>query len=61
VLGHPLNALTWLADTLARRGRPLRAGMVVTTGSIVATQWPKAGETVEVEIESLGKAIARFR
>jgi 2-oxo-3-hexenedioate decarboxylase/2-keto-4-pentenoate hydratase len=60
VLGHPLNALVWLADTLARRGRPLRAGMAITTGSIVATQWPKAGETVEVEIEGLGKASARF-
>jgi 2-oxo-3-hexenedioate decarboxylase/2-keto-4-pentenoate hydratase len=60
VLGHPLNALVWLADTLARRGRPLRAGMVITTGSIVATQWPQAGETVEVEIEGLGKALATF-
>jgi 2-oxo-3-hexenedioate decarboxylase/2-keto-4-pentenoate hydratase len=60
VLGHPLNALAWLADMLARRGRPLRAGMVVTTGSIVATQFPKAGETVEVEIEGLGTAIASF-
>jgi 2-oxo-3-hexenedioate decarboxylase/2-keto-4-pentenoate hydratase len=60
VLGHPLNALTWLADTLARRGRPLRRGMAITTGSIVATQWPKPGETVEVEIEALGKAVARF-
>jgi 2-oxo-3-hexenedioate decarboxylase/2-keto-4-pentenoate hydratase len=60
VLGHPLNALVWLADTLARRGRPLRTGMAITTGSIVATQWPKAGETVEVEIEGLEKASAQF-
>lgn len=60
VLGHPLNALVWLADTLARRGRPLRAGMVITTGSIVATQWPLPGDTVEVEIEGLGKATASF-
>jgi 2-oxo-3-hexenedioate decarboxylase/2-keto-4-pentenoate hydratase len=60
VLGHPLNALTWLADMLARRGRSLRKGMAITTGSIVATQWPKPGETVEVEIEGLGKAVARF-
>jgi 2-keto-4-pentenoate hydratase len=60
VLGHPLNALTWLADARARRGNPLRKGMVITTGSIVATQWPKRGETVEVEVEQLGKAVARF-
>jgi 2-keto-4-pentenoate hydratase len=60
VLGHPLEALVWLADTLAARGRKLRAGMVVTTGSIVSTKWPEAGETVEVAIEGLGTAVARF-
>src|SRR5262249_23631793 len=60
VLGHPFEALAWLANTLAERGRPLRAGMVVSTGSIVSTKWPKPGETVTVEIEGLGEAVARF-
>ena len=60
VLGHPLNALVWLADNFAKRGRPLRRGMVVTTGSIVATKWPKAGETVVAAIEGLGEAVAHF-
>ena len=31
--GHPLRPLHWLANYLACRGSPLRAGMVVTTGS----------------------------
>ena len=60
VLGHPLNALAWLANTMAERGRPLRAGMVVSTGSIVSTKWPKPGDTVVAEIEGLGEAVAHF-
>jgi 2-keto-4-pentenoate hydratase len=31
--GHPLRPLYWLANYLAKRGDPLRAGMIVTTGS----------------------------
>src|SRR5260221_61694 len=60
VLGHPLAALAWLANTMAERGRPLRAGMVVSTGSIVSTKWPKAGDTVTAEIDGLGEAVAHF-
>jgi 2-keto-4-pentenoate hydratase len=60
VLGHPLNALAWLANTMAALGRPLRAGMVVLTGSIVSTKWPKPGDTVIAEIEGLGAAVAHF-
>ncbi len=60
VLGHPLSALAWLADTMAERGRPLRAGMVVSTGSIVSTKWPKPGDTVTAEIDGLGEAVAHF-
>jgi 2-keto-4-pentenoate hydratase len=31
--GHPLRPLVWLANFLAERGTPLRAGQIVTTGS----------------------------
>ena len=60
VLGHPLEALAWLANTMAGRGRPLRAGMIVSTGSIVSTKFPKPGDTVIAEIERLGEARAAF-
>lgn len=60
VLGHPLNALAWLANKLAERGRPLVAGMVVLTGSIVSTKWPQRNQTVTVSIDGLGEASARF-
>src|SRR6267378_708437 len=35
VMGNPLNALAWLAETLAAAGIPLRRGMIVMTGSMV--------------------------
>lgn len=56
VMGHPLNALTWLADKLAAAGTPLRRGMVVLTGSMVPIQYPVAGDRVLVEISGLGTA-----
>ena len=60
ILGHPLEALAWLADALAARGRELKAGEFVLLGSVVQTQWVAAGDLVEVEIDGLGQASARF-
>jgi 2-keto-4-pentenoate hydratase len=34
--------------------------MVISTGSIVSTKWPKAGDTVAAEIDGLGEAVAHF-
>ena len=56
VMGHPLNALSWLANKKAKHGTPLRRGMVVMTGSIVATKFPAAGDQCVVEIDGLGTA-----
>src|ERR1700716_4127689 len=39
VLGHPHNALAWLANHLAAEGRGLHAGQLVLTGSLVKTIW----------------------
>jgi 2-keto-4-pentenoate hydratase len=33
-LGHPANAVAWLARKLAERGKGLQAGMVVMTGTL---------------------------
>jgi 2-keto-4-pentenoate hydratase len=33
-LGHPANAIAWLAGKLSERGRSLRAGAVVMTGNL---------------------------
>lgn len=60
ILGHPLEALAWLADALAARGRHLRVGEFVLLGSVVETRWVEAGDRVEAAIEGLGLATATF-
>ena len=60
VMGHPFEALAWLAGGLADRGRGLRAGDVVMTGSIVATKWPSAGDEIVVAVDGLGETLLRL-
>ncbi|MDE0048752.1 MAG: fumarylacetoacetate hydrolase family protein [Rhodospirillales bacterium] len=60
VMGHPFEALTWLANHAAASGRPLQAGDVVLTGSVVETKWVEPGDTVLVAIEGLGEAGVTF-
>ncbi len=60
ILGHPLNALAWLANALAARGQALAGGEFVLLGSVVETRWVAAGDLVEIEIEGLGQASCRF-
>jgi 2-keto-4-pentenoate hydratase len=60
VLGHPHEALAWLANHLAAEGRGLHAGQIVLTGSLVKTVWLKAGDHVRMELEGLGKVEATF-
>jgi len=56
VMGHPLEALAWLANSRAKHGlEPLKAGQFVTLGSVVETRWLNAGDEVRVEIEGLGE------
>ena len=60
VLGHPHNALAWLANHLAASGRALRAGEIVLTGSLVKTIWLQAGDRVEMQLDGLGSVQATF-
>jgi 2-keto-4-pentenoate hydratase len=48
VLGHPLNAVVWLAQDLARHGIALKPGDLVSLGSFSKLMAPKAGLAVEV-------------
>jgi 2-keto-4-pentenoate hydratase len=54
VLGHPLEALVWLANSRAARGLGLQQGKFVFLGSLVETKWLDAGDAVRIEIEGLG-------
>jgi 2-keto-4-pentenoate hydratase len=53
-LGHPLEALAWIANNLAARGLGLWRGDVVITGSLVTSKFPKAGDVLRFEAEGLG-------
>ena len=56
VMGHPINALAWLANSLAAAGTPLKRGMIVMTGSMVPIQYPTAGDHISIEVSGLGSA-----
>ena len=54
-MGHPLDALAWLADHLASIGRGLLRGDVVITGSLVTSKFVTAGDRVLFALEELGQ------
>jgi len=60
VMGHPLAALAWLANRLAALDQPLKAGEVVSTGSLVKVEWLTGPCLAETEIVGLGRVAARF-
>lgn len=60
-LGHPMEALAFLANHLNDRGRTLRAGEFVMTGSSIVTQFPEAGDELVFTIDGLGTATLRCR
>jgi 2-keto-4-pentenoate hydratase len=60
VLGHPHNALAWLANHLASEGMGLRAGEIVMTGSLVKTIWLQAGDAATMEFSGLGSVQVAF-
>jgi 2-keto-4-pentenoate hydratase len=55
-LGHPFEAVAWLANLLNRRGRMLERGMIVMTGSSIATRFPAPGDRVRFAVDGLGEA-----
>jgi 2-keto-4-pentenoate hydratase len=59
VMGHPFEALAWLANLLAARGRSLEAGEIVITGSALKTRFPEAGDEITYRIDGLGDATVR--
>jgi 2-oxo-3-hexenedioate decarboxylase/2-keto-4-pentenoate hydratase len=53
VMGHPLDALAWLANAQAARGSALKADMLVMTGSIIATRFVEPGDTLRFVMEGM--------
>ncbi len=59
-LGHPANAVAWLANTLGRLDIGLDAGDVVLSGSLAAMVPCGLGDQLRVSIGGIGACSVRF-
>jgi len=47
ILGHPLNVVLWIKDSLAAEGKKLKKGEILSLGSVTKMIPPKAGSTIK--------------
>ena len=59
-LGHPANAVAWLANTLGQHGIALEAGEVVLSGSLGIMVPVAAGDNLRVTMGGIGGCSVRF-
>jgi 2-keto-4-pentenoate hydratase len=59
-LDHPLVPLTWLANELSRTGIGLKAGQMISTGTLTGMLSPKPGETYVAEFGPFGSVTLTF-
>ena len=60
VLGHPAEAVAWLANSLGGFGRTLRAGEYVLSGSFMTAVPAEAGDTFEARFSGVGAVSCSF-
>ena len=51
LMGHPLNALAWLANEANDRGSYLKAGDITMLGSLVASKFPVKGDQLRFDLD----------
>jgi 2-keto-4-pentenoate hydratase len=61
VMGHPFEALLWLARSRHARGLGLEKGHVILLGSLVETRWVNAGDTVTIQVDQLGDVMLKIQ
>ncbi len=54
IFGGPLGALKFVAEHCANRGRPLKAGMLISTGAATGIHDIVAGQTARAEFKGIG-------
>ena len=60
VMGDPVNAVAWLANTLAEHGGGLKAGQIVLSGAITAAEPVQSGDSMTVCFSTLGQISVEF-
>lgn len=60
VLGHPLNALEWLVNSLSARGLGLKAGQFVTTGVTTEVYMAERGDRITADFGPVGSVDLDF-
>ena len=60
VMGDPVNAVAWLANTLSEHGGGLKAGQVVLSGAITAAEPVQSGDSMTVCFSTLGQISVTF-
>ena len=60
VLGHPLNAIAWLANSIGEFGGQLKEGEVVLSGSITKAARVQRDDAYEANFSTLGAVSCRF-
>jgi 2-keto-4-pentenoate hydratase len=60
VLGHPLNALEWLVNSLSARGLGLKAGQYVTTGVTTEVYMAERGDRITADFGPVGSVELDF-
>ena len=60
IMGHPANAVAWLANAVGQFGVRLEAGEVIMPGAISAAVDAAAGDFLRASFDGLGTVTARF-
>lgn len=59
-LGHPANAVAWLANTLGHLGIGLKKGEIILSGSLAAMVPVQSGDQLRISLGDIGSAAVRF-
>jgi 2-keto-4-pentenoate hydratase len=60
LLDHPMAPVTWLANELSRTGVGLKAGQMVSTGTLTGMLAPRPGETYVADFGEFGSVEVAF-
>jgi len=59
-LDHPMVPLTWLANELSRTGAGMKAGQMISTGTLTGMLAPRPGEDYVADFGPLGSVTVSF-